>query len=789
MHSVNDFFMLIWQENAKEIYSFEASIYKHLESLYETKKDIFCDYAAIILVVSPQNLDSIGKIPEAKDALTFLSGAIAWSKEGVQYLQKELLYFLHERGDISLNKNLEKRFELLRKEEVIGYDRSRKLISLLALIKNRQAKEKPLHVAKAKEGKSFFETKSNIIHVAVENLLHVLDDDTLQERAQKVPQKLKNQKFSIGVTGVMNAGKSTLLNALLAKEVLGTSVVPETANLTILKYAKDPFAKVNFWSKKEWEQIVKSALHVDSMKPFVNQTQKHFKNRLEEYVTEEGKSLDIKDEELVYYTSAKHSDKLCNLVKSVELFTSLKFLQDGVEIVDTPGLDDPVIQREIITGEYLSDCDVMCHLMNVGQSATQKDMEFITETLLYQNVNRLLVLITRIDTVSKKELDEVIEYTKKSIQKQLEKINKGAALKDVLEKIEFIPVSGHMAFLHKIGKDEEANSLGYTLQKTGFPLFEEYLSALLFGKNSAKVNLIIKSAQKELYQIIQLQKELFKKQKELLSKSTIEIVNELESYEQESQKEQENIQRLQESIQEARSDLESFFLTLKALLEQKIVSLKTLVIRRVIDDVSYSLRKEKKKPTPERIAVIIDTAIKDGFIDVLREYRYEFSKKMEQSIERLQRDFEDFEYDIKILGDAKSFLQKHFESLHFLNNNTLLINKANQTIQKMGKKEIEVLAQKLDTIFEEAFVPIKEKIDEKIDPINKELLAGFVQQCQAPLKQREFTLQKTTKVFHDTKALFEKEDFNSKEQILELSKSIQVLKKVQESLDFKEDEL
>ncbi|MEH1010270.1 dynamin family protein [Campylobacter concisus] len=55
--------------------------------------------------------------------------------------------------------------------------------------------------------------------------------------------------FNIAASGVINSGKSTLLNALLNKPVLGASNVPETINLTILKYSKDSFARVNFTAK------------------------------------------------------------------------------------------------------------------------------------------------------------------------------------------------------------------------------------------------------------------------------------------------------------------------------------------------------------------------------------------------------------------------------------------------------------------------------------------------------------------------------------------------------------
>ena len=55
---------------------------------------------------------------------------------------------------------------------------------------------------------------------------------------------------------------------------------------------------------------------------------------------------------------------------------------------------------------------MLFHLMNVSQSASQKDIEFLVDALLYQNITKLLIVITRADTVDKKALDEVIAYTK-----------------------------------------------------------------------------------------------------------------------------------------------------------------------------------------------------------------------------------------------------------------------------------------------------------------------------------------------------------------------------------------
>ena len=78
----------------------------------------------------------------------------------------------------------------------------------------------------------------------------------------------------------MNAGKSTMLNALMGKEILGSAVVPETANLTIVKHNTTDTAKVYYWNTQEWDRIKKSAEQLESMKEFVNETNKIFGENL-----------------------------------------------------------------------------------------------------------------------------------------------------------------------------------------------------------------------------------------------------------------------------------------------------------------------------------------------------------------------------------------------------------------------------------------------------------------------------------------------------------------------------
>ena len=778
MHIINDFFLLIWKEDVKRLFSSRGDIRGFLESTYKSDFEVFCDYCSIILVVSDSNLEDFEEIKEARGALKFLAGLNEWDKKRIQFLQKELLYFLDEKGSGKLNREIQKRFDQLRKEDIIGYEKARKLISLLALIEEKKERVEPLRVVKAKDGSNFYESAINLFCVSIDNLKKAVEDKKLLERLEEVPKRLKNQKFSIGITGVMNAGKSTMLNALLGEEILGTSVIPETANLTLIKYAKHPSAKVNFWNTKEWQAIEKSADTLENMKPFIKETKDYFGDKFDEFITVDGKSYEIGIDELPAFTSAEHSGKKCNLVKNVELYSNLKFVENGVEIVDTPGLDDPVIQREEITKSYVSQCDLMIHLMNVNQSATEKDIEFITDTLLYQNVARLLVVITRIDTVGESELEEVIEYTKSSIKSKLESLNKSSSFDSIIDKIDFIPIAGLQALNHRIGKGDQ----NYPLEKTGILKVEAYLDDILFGDSSEKVNLIVEANKKELNHIINAAKNSLHVERNLLGKSATEIENEYKKYKIEIADIKEKIDSLNLKITDEREDLIGYFPTLENFSKNKFSALQAVVKRRVMDDVSYEIRKNKRKPEPKRISYIIETALKDGFIDLLREYRYQFSKKIENSFEKISRDFDNFTKEMTRVSDAKEFFQKHFSDLNLMNSNAVLISKVNSAIKSHSKKDMDGLSQVLEGYFETALSELFQVFNEKTKKINQELVDGFEQECKAPVEAISFEMNSKEDILKKAKEKIEDKSYDTSKRLNEIGQKIQVLDKVEEEI-------
>ena len=675
-------------------------------------------------------------------------------------------------------------FEYLKSENIINGQNYDKLISLFDYKELDLIDEYTItssnKVDSELEKSSFKELKAT-----VEELISQLQVDITNEEISKEINTTKNylntQKFSIGITGVMNAGKSTMLNALMGREILGSAVVPETANLTIVKHNSTDNAKVYYWNTQEWERIVKSAEQLESMREFVNETNKIFGEDLKNYIRPTSRFDEIDINDLSSYTSAATSGKKCNLVKYVELGSKLDFLSDGIEIVDTPGLDDPVIQREEITKEYISQCDMMLHLMNVSQSATLKDVEFIIDAVLYQNISKLLIVITRADTVSKEQLDEVIKYTKSSIERQLKSQNKDSQLDYILKTIKFIPISGRMALLHRTGREQEALDAGYTLEQTGILEIEKYLTETLFGSNSQKGELVIQSSKTQLQRIIEKQNSFYNYELQLLSKSKDELKVELQDFNKKKSVNTRIFQAMSEDITYYKNDTKEYVNSLETFLQSELIDLQTVIKQRVVGDVRYSFEKTKKRPENTRIRVIVETAIKDGIIDVIRDYRYKFIKKSQTIGEQCEQKYHDLGFTIGHKNenfDARGFFQDDFKAGFLTSNNEVLISQVIDAVSKAKDSKINELDREIELLVKNQFTSIEEDIKSKAKKVSSLLIESFFATLNAPLKSFEQKLKSDEEILQNQINSFEENDKNKAQLSIDIHKNIKKLEAI-----------
>jgi len=683
---------------------------------------------------------------------------------------------------------LHESFKYLKENSILSYENYDKLVSLFEYqelnINDNEISTESIANANENNKTSFKELKSILEEVLNELKLQTTNEKTIED-LNEIDIYLNNQKFSIGITGVMNAGKSTMLNALMGKEILGSAVVPETANLTIVKHNPTERAKVFYWNQAEWDRIEKSALQLESMRDYVEETKKIFGDELSSYIKKESRFDEVDINDLSLYTSAEAEGKKCNIIKYVELGSNLDFLSDGIEIVDTPGLDDPVIQREEITKEYVSACDMMIHLMNVSQSATLKDVEFIIDALLYQNISKLLVVITRADTVSKEQLEEVIEYTKTSIKRQLKAQNKDSQLDYILKTIKFIPISGKMALLHRTGKSQEAIDAGFTIEDTGILEIEEYLNETLFGSSSQKGELIIQSGKSQLIKTIEKENRSLNYELKLLSKSKEELEKELEEFNKKKAINGRMFTALSEDITYYKNDANNYIESLESFLESELIDLQVVIKQRVISDVRYSFEKTKKRPENSRIKVIVETAIKDGIIDIIRDYRYKFIKKSQTIGEQCEQKYHNFGFSMGHKNDnfdAIGFFQDDFKAGFLTSSNEVLISQIVNAVANSKANKLTQLDIEIESFIKSEFSSIEQDIKEKAKKISKLLIESFFQTLNAPLKAVEQKMINDEGIIQNQIKSFEDNDKNRAGISIDIHKKIKKLDLVKNNI-------
>lgn len=243
------------------------------------------------------------------------------------------------------------------------------------------------------------------------------DMRTLKKFESTFETKIKDlyrdsRKLNIGVVGQIKAGKSTFLNTLLfeGQEILPKAATPKTATLTRIEYGEENTAEVEYYTLDEWkEQEGLAAQPIDD--PVF-----HAAKELVEMARERelGGKLDVKRclamgtetvrfdsyDELVGWLNdyVGENGSHTPLVKSVSLRLRDERFRDYA-IVDTPGLNDPIMSRTLRTKEFMEVCDVVFFLSMADHFLDSTDWSLLTQQLPQQGVKRLVLIGSRFDGV------------------------------------------------------------------------------------------------------------------------------------------------------------------------------------------------------------------------------------------------------------------------------------------------------------------------------------------------------------------------------------------------------
>lgn len=311
-------------------------------------------------------------------------------------------------------------------------------------------------------------------------------------------EMIGNTKIQFTIFGEFNAGKSTVLNALLGAEISPTSILPTTAVNLYVEYDELPSATV---TKRE---AGGSLVKMIDLRDISGQAKMQ--------LLEKGMSAP-------------------EGVEAVKIKWPIAVLKNNGVIVDTPGLADNKERSQIARSE-MNKTDIALYVLRSEQLLNEEEMRFLQELATLVNGNLIFVMNMK-DAAAHAQMAETTQYVKtmlKQIQSQL------------WEGVVIFPINALMAFEDRLAhKIDGAGSLALND-------LERWIGNVLQPNFSAKIRLT--SRMKRLQQYLAQLEQTLKQDIEQQNKHIKQVESELR------EEHREDVRSFQREVREVTNRLE-----------------------------------------------------------------------------------------------------------------------------------------------------------------------------------------------------------------------------------------
>ena len=213
----------------------------------------------------------------------------------------------------------------------------------------------------------------------IEQILSKADILTEQHTAVKeLESRVSENEVIISVIGQFKRGKSSVINAILGENILPVGIIPLTTAVTEIRKGENFKAEVCF---------------SDGTVNEINQTE------IEDYCSEQKNKGNHKN------------------VETVRLYTPKHPFDDGVVLVDTPGVGSVNRHNTDSAYNYVQQSDAILFLLSVDSPVSETERDFLLNAKEY--ATKFFFAVNKCDEVSKEDLKVFTDFCKDTISESM----------------------------------------------------------------------------------------------------------------------------------------------------------------------------------------------------------------------------------------------------------------------------------------------------------------------------------------------------------------------------------
>ncbi|MDO7253032.1 dynamin family protein [Helicobacter cappadocius] len=733
------FFSLVYPETYSEF---------HIENISEDEKSFLEEFPkanilpledknttelfAIILSCNNRNKNIFLNMPFFENLLKKLG--LQSNQRDIQALQIQVLEYIQKQDNINIIYEIFEHLSTLKVGGIILYEEEQCIkTSFKHYIHQLTSKQKLKKIPKRQKPKAF-NVKNSWFYQNISHIEEILEDAKklsfmpiwLAKFADIQINNLKQAKFHISICGIAKSGKSTLLNALLSQDVLEISAIPESTNKIKVSYAKEPKGIVKFLNKKEWKKFIENLYFDDELNTLMKENKESFRNLTDLYITDDGLELDMKTDDIKNYTSSKHYSKISYLVKEIIIQSPVELLKNNLTLINTPNINTIFNYKAHQIETCISKSIAVLYLINASKPHSQKDIDFLSNIIAYENLEKVLIVFTRSDLVSLPDLKNLSS----SIIDDIKKTSSGNINKNI-SKIDFIPIASTLALLHRTNHQDDALLRGYDIEDTGIIALEDYIENIIFKHPTQYTQKLLLNTYTNLEKI-------FKKSLSILEQSNT----------------QKNIIDLDEKLSDIKNKILDFaqemLQTVESTTEGTKIKIKNLGLNLkgyLLDYINYESSKNNYI-NASKLENIITTNLKDNLRYLIEKTQSHFDKRLETFIENIHLVYslinpDKFETELlRFYENNLREITKYQYTEGDLNLYTNELKKYINHILRDGAK-LRDIKKTMDMAFELSYENILTYLDQKIDRKKK----NFLDKISQMIESMEFVIKNNSKPF------------------------------------------